>query len=217
MKRLSETGTWRRWMAGSLLLLVSAAIAPQLGAQDVPADLRLDAATRDSVRVILAEARSSGLATDPLLRKLREGAARGVSGTRIVGVVRAYLVALDGARSALGDGSSDEEIDAGAAALRAGASVAALRRVREVRDRGRATVALVVLTDLLSRGISVERATSALGETLRADRNDAAALEMRAEVARSTPSRDPVQATESLERFLRRLESMPPRRPDPAR
>jgi hypothetical protein len=189
-------------------------VAPSAAAQEVPADLRLDPSTRDSLRVMLAEARAAGLPADPLIRKLREGAARGVGGARIVPVVRAYLVALGSARAALGARATAEELDAGAAALRAGASPISLQRVRELRDPGRATVALVVLTDLLSRGIAEERAASALGETLRSDRTDAAALEMRAEIARSTPSRDPALATESLERFLRRLEDTRSRRPD---
>lgn len=196
---------------GAIAIAIAIVLASSLGAQDVPADVRLDRPTRDSLQAMLASAKEAGLPSLPLIRKIREGEARGADGARIVVVVRGYLRALDEGREALGTATSAEELDAAAAALRAGATVASLRAIRAQRASGRATVALVVLTDLLSRGITVERAAIAVGETLRADRYDATILAMRAEVARSSPSLDPDRASASLDRFLEELGRTSPR------
>ena len=62
------------------------------------------------------------------------------------------------ARSALGRESTEQEIVAGVAALRAGASPQAIRELRQARASRDVAVPLAVLADLVALGVQVETA-----------------------------------------------------------
>ncbi|MEO7962667.1 MAG: hypothetical protein ABIT38_02025, partial [Gemmatimonadaceae bacterium] len=144
------------WMVGFALLAV--ALAPHRVEGQAHAalpDSAFDAKSNGELRRIVDSARANGLPTAPLVSRTLQGVARHVTGPRVVALVRAHADSMRAARYALGALSSADELDAGATALRAGASRLALRRMRTTRAPGEATTALVVLTDLLSRGIKV--------------------------------------------------------------
>jgi hypothetical protein len=92
------------------------------------------------------------------------------------------------ARAVLGVPSEPAELVAGAAALQAGVPDSALRYIRAaVRDRP-ATEALVILADLLRRGVPSSDAASAVTRLADAGASDVELALFRAEVARDLRS-----------------------------
>jgi hypothetical protein len=109
-----------------------------------------------------------------------------------VEVVRAYADSMRVASTVLGQGGSPSEIDAGAAALRAGVSREDVRRVRRSREGGDVTTALIVLTDLVRRGVRGGDATDAVAAVGNSQGDDglrALQREMAREGMPATPER----------------------------
>jgi hypothetical protein len=75
-------------------------------------------------------------------------------------------------RTALGSGSSDQELLAGAAALRAGATSDALRELRRLGQARNLTVPLSVLADLVGQGVQVEAAYRSVLDLTRSRASD---------------------------------------------
>jgi hypothetical protein len=138
------------------LLLVLA----QNPAQD-PRYERLDPDTRARVVQIVDSARGLGLPSEPLIHRALEGAMKNAGGERIVAAVRRLVGDLGSARQALGAKATTAELEAGVAALRAGATPAILTRMRDVRQAP-VTMALAVLADLVARGVPADTAAAAL-------------------------------------------------------
>jgi hypothetical protein len=91
-----------------------------------------------------------------------EGAIKRAPGTAIVAAVRRLAAGLGTARHALGADATPAELDAGAAALRAGADPAVLARLREQRGSRSITVPLAVLADLVASGVPADAAARAV-------------------------------------------------------
>ena len=141
------------------LLLVAAQVgAPAL--QDPRLD-RLDPDTRAQVTTVLDSARRVGLPTEPLIQRALEGATKAAPGARIVAAVRRLSADLGVARTALGSEASAPELEAGVAALRAGANPQVLANLRSVR-RHPLTMALSVLADLVASGVPLDSAAAAV-------------------------------------------------------
>ncbi|MEO6446645.1 MAG: hypothetical protein ABIZ91_09220, partial [Gemmatimonadaceae bacterium] len=165
---------------------------------------------------IVDSARLRRLPTAPLVNRALQGAARKVPGPRVVALVRAHADSMWAAREALGADAGPDEIDAGGSALRAGASRASLRSLRSARPSGTAITALVVLTDLLSRGVAPVDAASAV-TSLASRSTDAALLMFQGALTRDgTPeSRERLQAmVEGVVRQIPRQPDAPARMPD---
>lgn len=122
---------------------------------------RLDAAARASVAALLDSARAAGLPAEPLVQRALEGTAKGAPADRIVAAVRRLATDFGRARDALGPNAVPAELEAGAAALRVGASPAVLAQLRRAR-RQPLTVPLAVLADLVAGGVPVDSATAAV-------------------------------------------------------
>jgi len=163
---------------------------------------RFDTLTANALRLLLDDAVAKGLPTAPLINRALEGAARRVSGTRILMVVRAHAVALADAKPALGEGSTVAELDAGATALRAGIDANTLGMVRSTRPAGTAVTALVVLTDVVQRGVPTSTAREAVITIARIPRSDDALLGLQTTVAKYS-QRGPGMAVEALNRYVR--------------
>jgi hypothetical protein len=168
---------------------------------------QLDATRFDSVTVIalyalLDSAAQRGLPTAPLINRALEGAARKVSGSKIVAVVRAYAVALETARERLGPGTTMDELNAGASALRAGIDGDMLEAVRATRSPGGAVTPLMVLTDIVQRGVPAVTARDAVVSIARLPRSDDALQGLRSTVAKNS-IRGPGMAVDALQRYLR--------------
>ena len=139
----------------ALLLVVA-----QNPAQD-PRYERLDPDTRARVVAIVDSARGAGLPSEPLIQRALEGATKNAAGDRILAAVRRLAVDLGTAREALGTKATTPELEAGVAALRAGATPAVLTRVSVVR-RPPVTMALAVLADLVASGVPADSAAAAI-------------------------------------------------------
>ncbi len=163
---------------------------------------RFDTLTANALRLLLDDAAAKGLPTAPLINRALEGAARRVGGQRILSVVRAHAAALAEAKLALGEGSAVAELDAGATALRAGIDARTLTVVRGTRPNGTAVTALVVLTDVVKRGVPASTAREAVATIARTPRSDDALLGLQATVAKNA-QRGPGMALDALNRYVR--------------
>ena len=163
-------------LALSALLLVTT-----IAAQD-PRLARLDSATRPLVVALVDSARDAGLPVEPLVQRALEGVTKGAPGDRIVIAVRRLAGDLGAAKAALGGSASSPELEAGAAAIRAGASPAVLAQLRDVR-RPPLTMALAVLADLVASGVPADSAAAAV-LTLAPTARDADLVEFRRAVER---------------------------------
>lgn len=141
-----------------LALLAAITLAGPATAQDPRLQGRLDAATLRSVTAYIDSSRSDGIPAEPLVQKALEGVSKGAPGNRILVAVRNLGATMRTARSALDPASSDREIVAGAAALRAGAAPEGLRSLRRARGSSNLEVPLAVLADLVGLGMQVEMA-----------------------------------------------------------
>ena len=153
-------------------------------AADAPSDearLRRSLAP-DVVQQVLAivrQARESALPTDPLVARALEGASRGADAAGIVAGVRRQAAALGEARAALGASSEPDEVVAGASALMAGLPGDSLVRLRASRPGGNLVISLVVLCDLLARGVPPDSASVAVLAAVHAGASDQALLRLR--------------------------------------
>lgn len=173
---------WRRLIPRSLgaaalvlMSLTSLTSTAPLAAQSDPltsALARMDATNRFTVQAIMDSARAIGLPDAPLRSRVLEGAQRKASSGQIVESVRRKFNALRTARTALGP-VSDNELDAASTVLEAGGKPAQLASFK-ARQKGReALEAFTVLTDLISRGVPGEEASSAIAKLWQDGADDA--------------------------------------------
>lgn len=163
------------------MMLALLLVAAQVTAQD-PRLERLDPETRSQVVAVVDSARSAGLPAEPLVQRALEGTTKGAAGVRIVAAVRRLAGDLGAARAALGERAGAPELEAGAAALRAGASPQVLTKLRDVR-RPPLTMALSLLADLVASGVPVDSA-SVVVLALAPNARDADLVEFRRAVER---------------------------------
>jgi hypothetical protein len=131
------------------------------------------------VALLVRVAGAAGLPTDPLVARAFEGASRGADAAGIVSVVRRQEGAQSAARDALGASSQADEIVAGASALLAGVPADSLARLRLARPGGSLVIPLVVLCDLVARGVPADAASVAVVTAARAGATDNALLRIR--------------------------------------
>ncbi|MCE2902856.1 MAG: hypothetical protein ACK5XT_09855 [Gemmatimonas sp.] len=163
---------------------------------------RFDSVTANTLRGLFEDAVEMGLPTRPLINRALEGAARRMSSERIIRVVREHAAALSSAKAVLGPGSSEAELDAAAMALRSGIDEPSLTAVRRSRPAGSAVTALVVLTDLVRRGVPRPEAREAVTSLASLPRSDDALLGLQSTVAKNA-LRGPGMALDALNRYVR--------------
>ncbi len=142
------------------MIVAALLLAVQVTAQN-PRLERLDPDTRSAVTIVVDSARGAGLPVEPLIQRALEGTSKGAAGARIVAAVRRLAADLGAARVALGTGASTPELEAGVAALRAGATPQVIAHLRDVR-RPPLTIALSVLADLVASGVPADSAATAV-------------------------------------------------------
>jgi len=120
---------------------------------------RLDPSTRYAVEMLMDSARMVGLPYGPLESKALEGIAKRASSRDILVAVRRVFRSLRDARTALGPSASADELAAGAGALRVGVVGSELSHLAATRNGNRLTVPLVVLADLVTRGVPRDTAS----------------------------------------------------------
>jgi len=146
-----------RRVVAALLGVIMA--VPALAAQGPDPLAKLDAATRRVVQSLLDSARAEGLPQEPVLSQAQLGMSRHASGTRIAQVVRTVFLSLREARATLGASANRGELTAAAAALQAGIPTSALVDLRASGHGKSIMVPLVVLADLVTRGVPSDTAS----------------------------------------------------------
>src|SRR5205823_1067328 len=94
-----------------------------------------------------------------LLQRALEGGRRGVDGARVVSVVKALADRMRNARAALGASASDAEIVAGAGALYLGIDRGVLDRLRRERAGHEVALPLIIMADIIGRGVPRDTAS----------------------------------------------------------
>ena len=148
-------------------------------AQDPRLAARLDSVTLPRVEAVLVTAQRRGLPVEPLVQKALEGASKGAPGPRIVTAVESMLADLTQAQRGLGRGSSADELVAGAAALRAGATLEMVDQLRRTGPDGGVAVPLAVFADLVAGGMTVDAAWNSVEDLARRGGDQEEFLELR--------------------------------------
>ena len=177
------------------MMLAMLLVMTQVAVQD-PRLERLDPETRSLVVSVVDSARAAGLPGEPLIQRALEGVTKGAPSPRIVAAVRRLATDLGTARGALGTQATAPELEAGVAALRAGASPQVLTKLRDAR-RPPLTMALAVLADLVTSGVPVDSA-SAVVLALAPRARDADLVEFRRAVERDISLGAPPGAAASV-------------------
>jgi hypothetical protein len=205
-----------RRFAAAVVVLASSSLAA--GAQAVAAPGRdfdpgsyLDATSRYAIDLVIDSARVAGLPVAPLESKAREGIAKRVDGRRIVVAVRGVFHSLRDARAALGAGASPDELEAAAGVLRVGVPAAEVARLSHSRHEKQLTVPLVVLADLVTRGVPRDTASQTILQLWQHGAADEDFLGLWRGV-----ERDIVSGTAPGAALLNRAREIPSRGPPPA-
>jgi hypothetical protein len=146
----------------SAALLAAATYPLRLTAQEPDPLSRLDSNTRFIVEVIIDSARVAGVPTRPLMLKALEGEAKRADNRHIIAAVRSVFHAELDVRVALGTTLNESEQSAAVSALQSGVPLEALAKFRGDHTGKPLTRALIVLTDLIQRGVPVPEASSAI-------------------------------------------------------
>jgi hypothetical protein len=157
---------------------------------------RLDPQTLATVTAFVDSARAESLPAELLVQRALEGSTKGAPPERITAAVGALLGRLRTARASLGDDASVAELSAGAAAIRAGVAPDVLARLRAAAretkpaaaEQSRLTVGLVVLADLVARGVPPNSASELIVELMDAGVRDADLIRMRQHVEKDIRS-----------------------------
>ena len=145
-------GRWVRWTVGTVIVL-GARVALGQGAAG------LDSATIAAIAPIIAQARNANLPANPLFAKAREGQVQHVPVARIEAAVRMLAYRLNTANEALRPGATELELAAAADAIKHGVPPETLRAMRQAGRDGSLAVPIGVLTQLILRGVPVEKAS----------------------------------------------------------
>lgn len=144
----------------AVALLLSVLFAPGASGQEGRDPLmRLERSVRYSVEVLIDSARLMGLPTQPIESKALEGLAKNKPGRMILSAARNVFRSLRDARAVLGPKATTDELTAAASALNVGITQAELGQLARSRQEKQLTVSLVVLVDLISRGVPRDTAS----------------------------------------------------------
>lgn len=149
---------------------------------------RLDATSFRAVSVLADSAKANGLPVFLLVSKVQEGLLKRATPPAILAATRALLNRLQQSRGALGTEAGPTELDAGAGALRTGALPAQLTELRSARDGRSIAVPLIVMADLIARGVPRDSAARAMQTLISANATDAAFTTFRQTIERDIAS-----------------------------
>ena len=141
-----------RWTLSVAVLMTARAASGQ-------ASQGLDSATAAAIAPIVEQARAANLPVTLLYAKAREGQVQHVPVAKIEAVVRTLADRMRTANEALAPGASEQELHAAADAIKSGVPPATLREMRKAGGDGSLAVPIGVLTQLIARGVPVERAS----------------------------------------------------------
>jgi len=142
------------------LLAVGCLFCGGLAAQDIDSRLvaRLSLELAAAVQAQVNAGTDAGLPAEPLIQKALEGSVKGAPDVVIERAVRDLRERMQTAQGAL-DGGSEAELVAAAGALFQGVSESRLRELRTTAPGRPLAVPLVVLSDLIERGVALDLAS----------------------------------------------------------
>ena len=150
------------WSLG-IATLLSAEVAVAQGARPTG----LDSATAAAIAPIIQRAQASNLPVELLYDKAREGQVRRVPTATIASAVRVLAERIQLANEALAPNATVSEVSAAAGALQQGVPPETLRHMRQEAKNASLAVPIGVLTQLIARGVSVEKASVQVVDLLR--------------------------------------------------
>lgn len=187
-------------------LLCGGALFHQSEAQAAP-DARLRERIPVEIRArliaLVDSARQSGIPDEPLIQRALEGSARGVAPSRIVTAVTNLYARLRTAREALGVDASTSELTAAASALFVGVTPTHLSQLKRIDPARDVALPLVVLADIIERGVPAAVATEVVFSLGEAHMADDAYRQFRETVLRDVAEgRSPASAAEERARSI---------------
>lgn len=192
-------------MVLATLLVPAGLVAQDVGPVDQAQKVRnaLPKEVADQITSIVQAASESGVPSGPLYDKALEGAAKRIPGPRIVPAVSAYADRLTAARRAMGI-TQERWLVAGADALSRGVSPDALTRVAQDGRPG-GPMSVVILGDLVERGVPTDHALEVVSEAVRTGQEEADMGAISGTVDRMIREGDaPPDAAKRLVRHMRR-------------
>jgi hypothetical protein len=145
-------------------ILLGTALASSAAAQGRDNLVRLGPSARYQIELLLDSARLIGLPTRLLESRALEGISKGADDRRILQAVRIEFRSLRDAKAVLGPRAQADELSAAASALRVGMTQAELAQLARLRNEKQLTVPLVVLVDLITRGVPRDTASSTISQ-----------------------------------------------------
>jgi hypothetical protein len=136
--------------------------AAMVRAQEARLVGRVPDAVRVQIDAVLTTAKADGLPTEPLVDRALEGVAKRAPAELILQAVTRLRDELHISRRALGTNASGAELVAAASALRAGATVTHLARLRALRPNSPLTIPAGVLADLVAAGVPPDTGIAAV-------------------------------------------------------
>ena len=165
------------------LVALLLAIAAPVWAADARLARRLDPATAEEISRVVAQSKAARLPTDPLIATALEGASRHAPASQILAAVHRQADEFERARVVLGPRAGSAEIIAGASVLHAGVAPDTLARLCATRPGRSLVIPMVVLADLVARGVPTLTATSTVEAAMRTGARDTELLRLRERVA----------------------------------
>jgi len=155
-----------RYARYALLLGVAGALSAQVAAAQAR-PIGLDSATVAAIAPIIQRAQAANLPVELLYAKAREGQVRRMPSATIESAVRALADRISTANDALAPNATEQELRAAADALRGGVPVETLRHMRQEGKNTSLAVPIGVLTQLIARGVPVEKASVQIVDLVR--------------------------------------------------
>ena len=155
-----------------------------LAAGDDRVEKRVDASIRAAVASIVDSLQREGVSPEPLVDYALEGTQKGGDPGKILTGVRKWARDLRRSRQLLGPNAKDDEVEAGAAAIRAGVPERHLTRIREARKEQRFASALSTMAYLIPRGVPADTAANVLINVALASATDADIRSLQDEIER---------------------------------
>ena len=155
-----------------------------LAASDDRIEQRVDARIRADVASIADSLEREGIPQEPLVDYALEGTQKGGSPQVILTGVRKWARDLRRSRQLLGPNAKEDEVSAGAQAIRAGVDERHLTRIRESRKEQRFASALSTTAYIIRKGVPADTAATVLINVALASASDAEIKTLQDEIER---------------------------------
>ena len=155
-----------------------------LTASDTRIETRVDARIRSAVASIADSLQREGVSPEPLVDYALEGTQKGGNPQVILTGVRKWARDLRRSRQLLGPNAKDDEVEAGARAIRAGVEERHLTRFRESRREQRFASALSTLEYIIKKGVPADTAANVVINVALASASDADLKALQDEIER---------------------------------